>query len=575
MKFNEFKRARKLIIENREEAHLLESTVYEFVNDKYVDTINEGVFSSVISWFKRNFSPTAFKIKSLAKDYYAWLTNEFTATYKGSDDETALEKFYKTEKVSDDLEDKILKVAGDDENYRQLAEELILEYKIRAKKDFASKILGPGSNLNKTLERDLAASTGRVNNIMNDLSKEDTVKFKKNLTDLKAYIKKQGKWSDKQATTLASGIMIFAQNRKIENYVDMPLEDLMKEYDKGEAPWFSVNSAMKNDKGIDYCFSIRSLVGDPELMKKNKLTGKDIADQVAKIVTNLNSANVDVESPSEWGYVELYLKQQNVEERKIVLDQITKSIANKSAEEKKMIASELEKALEKTDLMDTPEEVKSAVDNAEKILDKPEKAEKGEKTEAPAETGDSATEPEAKPETTEATPEVKESEIVKKIENRIKENQPILVFNPLKDIILTIGTAVKDERGKIVFNPAVKAKKTETALKVPVDPEKQGISPEYVETAKTYLESVKEGDVLNSKIKASAVNKAAQSLLSDIKAIANSSENSGTEIANLSDEDFKFFVLRLLNDKKLSPEPVSPEKIDTVFGDTIKHYGLK
>jgi hypothetical protein len=410
---------------------------------------------------------------------------------------------------------------------------------------------------------------------MNDLSKEDTVKFKKNLTDLKAYIKKQGKWSDKQATTLASGIMIFAQNRKIENYVDMPLEELMKEYDKGEAPWFSVNSSMKNDKGIDYCFSIRSLIGDPELMKKNKLTGKDIADQVAKIVTDLNGANVDVESPSEWGYVELYLKQQNVEERKIVLDQITKSIANKSAEEKKMIASELEKALEKTDLMDTPEEVKNAVDNAEKILDKPEKAEAGEKTEAPAKTGDSDTESEEKPETTETTPEVKESEIAKKIEKRIKDNQPILIFNPLKDIILTIGTAVKDERGKIVFNPAVKAKKTETALKVPVDPEKQGISPEYVETAKTYLESVNDGDVMNSKINAAEVNKAAQSLLTDIKTIANSSENSGTEIANLSDEDFKFFVLRLLNDKKLSPDPVSPEKIDTVFGDTIKHYGLK
>ncbi len=347
MKFNEFKRARKLIIENREEASLLESSVYDFVNEKY-DSLNEGLISSVVGWFKRNFSPTAFKIKSLAKDYYAWLTNEFTATYKGSDDETALEKFYKTEKVSDDLEDKILKAAGDDESYRQLAEESILEYKIRAKKDFASKILGPGNNLNKSLERDLAASTGRVNNIMNDLSKEDTVKFKKNLTDLKSYIKKQGKWNDKQATALASGIMIFSQNRKIENYVDMPIEDLMKEYDKGESPWFSVNSAMKNDKGIDYCFSIRSLVGDPELMKKNKLTGKDIADQVAKIVTSLNGADVDVENPAEWGYVELYLKQQNVEERKIVLDQITKNIKDKTDEEKKLIASELEKALDKT-----------------------------------------------------------------------------------------------------------------------------------------------------------------------------------------------------------------------------------
>jgi hypothetical protein len=573
MRFNEFKRARKLIIENKNVDQLLESEVYEFISTKYDEQLNEGIFSAVVGWFKRNFSPTAYKIKNLAKDYYAWLTNEFTATYKGSDDETSLEKFYKTEKVSDDLEDKMLKAAGDDESYRKLAEELILEYKIRAKKDFASKILGPGSNLNKNLERDLATSTGRVNDIMNDLSKEDTVKFKKNLTDLKIYIKKQGKWSDKQATTLASGIMIFAQNRKIENYVDMSIEDLMKEYDKGEAPWFSVNTSMKNDKGIDYCFSIRSLIGDAGLMKLNKLTGKDIAEQVAKIIDSLNDAGVGVDKSSEWGYVELYLKQTTVEERKTVLDQISSSIKNKSEDEKKALSAEIEKALEKTDLLDTPAEIEGVVNNAEKLLDTKTSAVKtADDTETPEEKSAAET-PEEK--SAAETPEEKgESEALKKIEDRIKENQATLLFNPLKDIIITIGTVEKDERGKLVYNRAIKAKKTETALKVPVDPEKQGIAPEYVETAKSYIEEVDPANILDSKIIEAEVNKAAQALVKDIKNIAALSDNSASEINKLSDEDFKFFILRLLNDKKLSPLPIDKEKLETVFGETIKHYGL-
>ena len=163
---------------------------------------------------------------------------------------------------------------------------------------------------------------------------------------------------------------------------------------------------------------------------------------------------------------------------------------------------------------------------------------------------------------------------MKKIEDRIKENQATLLFNPLKDIIITIGTVEKDERGKLVYNRAIKAKKTETALKVPVDPEKQGIAPEYVETAKSYIEEVDPANILDSKIIEAEVNKAAQALVKDIKNIAALSDNSASEINKLSDEDFKFFILRLLNDKKLSPLPIDKEKLETVFGETIKHYGL-
>jgi hypothetical protein len=566
MKFNEFKIARKIILEHKESD--IEESIYEFIAYKYENELNEGILSSVVSWFKRNFSPTAVKLKSLASEYYKWLTNEFTATYKGGDDETSLERFYKTEKVSDDIEDKILKTAGDDESYRKLAEELILEYKIRAKKDFSTNILGAGNNLTKEFERELGSSSERVNDIMNELSREDVTKFKKNLNDLKLYIKKQGKWSDRQAGVLASGIMTFAQNRKNANYTEFSPIDLQREYDKGESPWFSVNSNMKNSKGVEYCFSIRALSGDASLMQKNKLLGKDIADQVNKIIVSLKSVGVDPAKEEEWGYVELYLKQLTVNERINILAQIKSSIKDKSDEQKALQAEEISTALEKTAEDETLDQVNATINDAEKILSRPTQEKPTEKPES-TETEASETKPtENKPD--EEIKSVDTSSIV----NRLKETQKTIVFDPLKDIIFTIGSAIKDDRGKFVFNNEIKTKKTETAMKIPVDPDKIGIPAEYVEQAKKYIKSVKEGDILNSKLNEKLINVAAKSLLQDIENIAKLSDDNMKEIMNLSDNDFKFFVLRLLNDKKLSDQPVPTDKIKEVFKDTLTHYGL-
>jgi hypothetical protein len=662
MRFNEFQRARKLVKENANAESLLESSIYSFLVEKEEEVLNEGIISAIVGWFKRNFSPRAMKLKALAQDYYKWMLNEFTATYKGSEDETELERFYKTEKVSDDIEDKMLKVAEDDDEYRKLAEALILEYKIRAKKDFASQVLGAGNNLSKTLGDDLNASTKRVNDIMTDLSKEDAAKFKKNLLDLKVYIKKQGKWSEKQATTLASGIMTFSQNRKNTNYVEMTMEDLQKEYDKGESPWFSVNSNMKNDKGIEYVFSIRSLTGNSDLMKKNKLTGKDIQDQVDLIDKDLKSAGIDVSSPKQWGYVELYLKQLSADSRKDVLEKIKKAVEGKTPEEIESGSTQIEKTLDKTDNADTPQEVQEVVDDAEDILNNdsgsgeeegeekvdanavkkaeeslathrkdvldpltadlekfkaqstPDEEEikkteellqkaklqdmklqyvlakaKGEEeemetlkvsikelsdklgTSGEEESSSEEGENSENGEKTEEAP--KENEFSKSVEDRIKENQKTLLFDPLTDIIITLGSAKADERGKLVFNDAIKAKKTETALKVPVDPEKQGIPANYVENAKKLLKTLNEEDPRKSELNTEEANKAAASILEDIKKIA-STEKSSKAIMAMSDEDFKFFVLRLLNDKKLSIEPVAKEKIEEIFEPTIKHYQL-
>lgn len=660
MKFNEFKRARKLIIENKAEKieQIYESELYDFVSAKYDDQLNEGIFSSIIGWFKRNFSPKASKLKKLAKEYYAWLQNEFTAQYKGGDDETALERFYKTEKVSDDIEDQMLDAAGDDEDYKKLADALILEYKVLAKKDFASKMLGSGNNLSKQLEGEYRASSSRVNELMSTLSKDDTIQFKKDLKDLKDYIKKTGKWSDSLAGTLASGIMAFAQNRKNENYVSMNIEELQKEYDKGESPWFSVNSKMKDAKGVDLMFSIRALTGDPELMKKNKLTGKDIAEEVNNIMVDLKDAGVDVET--QWGYADLYLKQTSVDERKTVLKKIAEAVKSRSTEENIAAAEKIGDTLDGADGADASQ-VNQIIDDAEKELEsKPEttsgtdkeddeetssgskaesiahfeeEEEKHQKEVVEPTIADLEKEKAKDPKDEKKIAELEElvasneiqtlklklstarlkaeeagkkkeedetyksimkelldktdaldakqhqaknpvSEDRKKIVNKLQDEANSLVFAPLRDIIITLGTAKPDERGKLVFDEAIKNNKTQTALKIPVDPEKKGIPAEYVETAKKYITKLNDADIIKSDLDEKTMKEAGDSILKDIDAIAARSPESAKAITELSDEDMVFFILRLLNDKKLGVEPTKAEDIEKVFAPTIKHYGL-
>ena len=62
--------------------------------------------------------------------------------------------------------------------------------------------------------------------------------------------------------------------------------------------------------------------------------------------------------------------------------------------------------------------------------------------------------------------------------------------------------------------------------------------------------------------------------MKDLLSIAKSSDEAAKSIAELSDEDLKFLILRMLNDKKLSSEPVAEGDLKKIYAKTISHYGL-
>jgi hypothetical protein len=96
MNLKTFQAARKMYLSeslDRENNQKL----YEFLSNKYEEVLYEGIFSSVMNWFKKNFSPRASKIRSLGKEYYDWLMQEFNANYKGRDTDSDLKDFLKKE----------------------------------------------------------------------------------------------------------------------------------------------------------------------------------------------------------------------------------------------------------------------------------------------------------------------------------------------------------------------------------------------------------------------------------------------------------------------------------------------
>jgi len=149
MKYSSFIEKRQLFLESQLEREGNEKLL-EFFEKKY--SSEEALDESWLGDLARKYlSPKGRKLMKIAKEYYEWLSREYKSTYKpsGKKGEKELEEFLSKELISDDLKGQADLLAGDSKEYQKLAANLLLEYRLKAKKEFVSDVLGKGSDLFK------------------------------------------------------------------------------------------------------------------------------------------------------------------------------------------------------------------------------------------------------------------------------------------------------------------------------------------------------------------------------------------------------------------------------------------
>jgi len=145
MKFEEFKKY-KTLIESQDTEILQQFPEAEKVYNWMEETgrIDEGFWSAIWGWLKRNLSPTGRKLHNLANEYEKELTEEYRAEY-GKIRYKDLDSRFRSSfagRMSEDIEDKMTLIAGDDEDYRTLVRALINKKKLKVKKSILQEIAG-------------------------------------------------------------------------------------------------------------------------------------------------------------------------------------------------------------------------------------------------------------------------------------------------------------------------------------------------------------------------------------------------------------------------------------------------
>jgi hypothetical protein len=559
MNLESFKKARESYFNeslNKEEAEEL----YEFFTEKYffAESLNEGIFTSMVNWFKRNFSPKASKIRSLGNDYKSWLLAEYNSSYKG-DDENSLDKFLKSEKISSDIEEKINATAGDDDTYQMLAKNVILENKIKAKKEFSTKILGSDSKLTREYASAADKASSDVENVLEDLSSEDTKTFKERLKELTVFIKKDGKNSE-ISSKLASGIMIFLQNRKNLIFKDYSATDAEKEYTDGEKVLLSVKKNLNNKRGAEIIYSIRSF--KDKVFLESKIDAKVLSKELEKIETDLKDVGVDMEK--NWGLAELYLRQPSDLERKKTLDFLKEKVQKMSDEQKEKLAEETEKQIDQIDQQtDDLEKQQQGLDKIESQLSKqseektPEKAAEDEKETKSGESKEDSEKP---------AEEEKENKASKAAE-KIKAASDHLT-KTIENAVVSMSSAI-EKNGKFYLSPKLPNKSIIKQVYSTSDP----LDPSLIEfIKKTYI--VDNEDEMNPKFNEEAISKAAESFKQDLLALVDKYKEA---IENAPDEEVTDLfsdssLVQMFLAKSASVDEVKPEEFEKIFFPIVKYW---
>jgi hypothetical protein len=230
MKFEEFKKYKKIAESQSNES--FESfpdaaKIYAWMEE--TGRIDEGFFSAIWNWLKRNLSPTARKIHNLADQYEKELTAEIQAEYgklKNSKDLEAKFRRSFAGRIAEDIEDKMYLIASDDDVYRELVRTLVNKKKLKVKKamleEFSGKmdpedvddIRSDVDRDSKTASEDYEKSLKGAMSKNPDVFKEATEVLRKKITGASAYIALGYDNSEKVQRIV--GILLTYQNQLAE-----------------------------------------------------------------------------------------------------------------------------------------------------------------------------------------------------------------------------------------------------------------------------------------------------------------------------------------------------------------------
>lgn len=135
MKIEEFKKYKRLIESNSTLNTDESKKVYEWMEE--TGRIDEGLFSGIWSWLKRNFSPTSIELHKLANEFEKEIKKEMEAEFsrKGNyHDKAAQMRASWAGRISGDIEKKMYLIADEDPDYRELVDYLINKKTYSAKK---------------------------------------------------------------------------------------------------------------------------------------------------------------------------------------------------------------------------------------------------------------------------------------------------------------------------------------------------------------------------------------------------------------------------------------------------------
>ena len=146
MKIDEFKKYKQIAESNNSEmlmSYPEAERVYNWMQE--TGRIDEGFFGAIWSWLKKNFSITARKLMNLADEYEKQALEEGKAEWDRTENKGDLVARYRAgsyAKLSGDIQQRMDIVAGDDEDYRELARTLINKKNMEVKKKLLSDLEG-------------------------------------------------------------------------------------------------------------------------------------------------------------------------------------------------------------------------------------------------------------------------------------------------------------------------------------------------------------------------------------------------------------------------------------------------
>ena len=547
MKIEEFIKIRERFL-NESEVSKGNEKLYEFLADKYV-SVNEGVFQTMVSWFRRNFSPKAKKIINLGNEYYDWLMTEYNAKYKGKDsNEREVDRFLKEEKISADIEQQITDAAGDNDTYKELSKKIILENKLKAKKDFSQKILGFDSQLAKSFESEYTKNNDDIQSFLRGMSKDEVKDFETKTANLTKKIVASGRKKE-VATVVSCGLMIYFQNRLNDEAEKYTEDDLFKAYDNVEDALMRSNKDLNTVQGAEILSSIRSLKDLKQPLKK----GSDMKEQVTRIIGTLREAGID-KPFTYWGLTLLFIKQKNQEQRDKAIETIKKLIEGMKENEMKAVSDKVETRIDdivgKTDSLEKQDRL---IDDLEKEIEDGKFKEKKEETPEKMEPEQNA----------EGAPEEK-VETNPKLSKMVESIPADAISNAVKSCIVSLASAESSQGDYFLSDKLPNDALILSVLKKSVALR----DPSIVKTMNDlYVEKLDRDDLSKTTLKDAEVTKAVESLTADYKKAL---KTWGSKIEKSSDDEMKAiseprFFIELFLAKGGKSEPLADDELKKDF----------